>query len=170
MTIELTQLRQAALRSAGQSHRTLSEARAAGRKTAFLCHSHADQTFVVGVVQMPRDSGWQVYVDWLDASMPAVPDRTTASKIKSRILQADWFLFLATGNSMSSRWCPWEIGYADGTKPIERLIVIPTRDGYTTHGSEYLQLYRHLDLARGGRLAVFDPGASTGVLVENLRL
>lgn len=104
----------------------------------------------------------------MDATMPSVPDRTTATKIKNRIIQADWFLFLATSNSMSSRWCPWEIGYADGIKPIDRLIVIPTQEGYTTHGSEYLQLYRHIDFSRSGRLAVYDPGSNSGTFVENL--
>ncbi|RYG37410.1 MAG: toll/interleukin-1 receptor domain-containing protein [Burkholderiales bacterium] len=170
MPISFEQLQQASFRSSSQAYRTTREAKAAGRRTAFLCHSHADQALVKGVVQLLRETGWQVYVDWMDATMPAIPDRTTAATIKNRIIQADWFLFLATGNSMSSRWCPWEIGYADGVKPIERIIVIPTRERYTTHGNEYLQLYRHVDISRSERLAVYDPGETNGIFVENLAI
>ena len=170
MPVSYSQMRQASARAAGQSYRTLTEARSAGRRTAFLCHSHADQNLVKGIVQMLRDTGWQVYIDWLDASMPATPNRTTATTIKTRIIQTDWFLFLATANSMSSRWCPWEIGYADGKKPIDQIIVIPTSDGYTTHGSEYLQLYRHIDVSRVGKLAVYEPNATNGIFVEQLSL
>jgi hypothetical protein len=39
----------------------------------------------------------------------------------------------------------------------------------TTHGNEYLQLYRTLDSARVGGLAVWEPGDSqNGILVRNL--
>lgn len=170
MPISYQQLRQASLRGTRQDFRTISEAKSAGWRTAFLCHSHSDQMQVQGVVQMLREAGWLVYVDWMDAGMPDVPDRTTAARIKNRIVQTDWFLFLATRNSMSSRWCPWEIGYADGKKPIDRIIVIPTQEGYSTHGNEYLQLYRHIDVTALGRLAVFDPGEKRGVFVADLVL
>lgn len=71
---------------------------------------------------------------------------------------------------MSSRWCPWEIGYADGKKPIERIIVIPTRDGYNTYGNEYLQLYRHVGVTNLDKLAVFGPGEGLGTLLKELVL
>jgi hypothetical protein len=45
---------------------------------------------------------------------------------------------------MSSRWCPWELGYADGVKTHERIIMIPTQDGYASYGSEYLDLYTYI--------------------------
>lgn len=175
MAIRIEQLRQAAQRSVwqrtiGQSYRTIYEACNAGMRTAFLCHSHADQDLVRGIVQMLTESGWQVYVDWMDASMPAKPNRITAKKIKDRIVQADWFLFLATSNSMSSRWCPWEIGYADGTKPIDQIIVIPTEDSYSTYGSEYLDLYRRINWTEGGKLAVFNPTESQGIIMEHLHI
>ena len=77
--------------------------------------------------------------------MPAKPNRATAEKIKRRIKQLHWFLYLATANSSNSKWCPWEIGYADGIKNIERIIIIPTTDGNLNYGSEYLDLYRRVD-------------------------
>jgi hypothetical protein len=79
------------------------------------------------------------------------------------------FLFLATPNSVTSRWCPWEIGFADGNKPVERIIVIPTVDlTGTWHGNEYLQLYRSLDRDSVTGLVVRDPGKQQGVRVQSL--
>jgi hypothetical protein len=105
----------------------------------------------------------------MDGSMPSKPNRVTADKIKKRIRDLDYFLFLATSNSMDSRWCPWEIGYADPHKYPEKLLIIPTREGYSTHGSEYLELYRRIDLRRDGSLAAIDPGYTVGTELRNLR-
>lgn len=73
MPISYQELRQAAFRKTPQAFRTITEAKAAGRRTAFLCHSHADQTLVEGLVQMLREAGWLVYVDWMDTAMPSDP-------------------------------------------------------------------------------------------------
>lgn len=101
--------------------------------------------------------------------MPETPDRTTAAKIKMKIISLEYFLFLATENSMRSRWCPWEIGYADGKKALDKLLVIPTRDDAGRyHGNEYLQLYRRIDEAASGGLAAWEPGSSSnGVYLRN---
>lgn len=121
-----------------------------------------------GLVALLAEADWQVYVDWLDPVMPAVPDRETAEAIQERIRRADFFLFLATQNSRASRWCPWEIGYADGTKSIDRLLIVPTTDDDgTTHGNEYLQLYRHIDAVAGGGLGAF-PASGKGVHLRRL--
>ena len=86
MAIELSTLAEAARRTtATRSTVTIEEARTAGRKTVFLCHSHShshsDQTYVRGFVQLLRESGWDAYVDWMDGSMPASSNRTTASNM-----------------------------------------------------------------------------------------
>ncbi len=167
MTLRQSDLKAAAMRSTTQVTRSLGDATRVGEQTAFLCHSHADRELVLGTVQTLRSSGWNVYVDWADASMPPVPNATTASRIKERIVATNWFLFLATANSMGSRWCPWEIGYADGRKPIERILVIPTTDGHSTFGSEYLGLYRRIDRAVDGQLAAYTP-SNVGVYLRNL--
>lgn len=60
--------------------------------------------------------------------MPEEPNRETAGRIQAAIRNSDVFLFLATENSMSSRWCPWELGYADGVKPLDSIAVVPTKD------------------------------------------
>lgn len=139
-----------------------------GLQTVFLCHSHRDEQLVKGVITMLQEAGWRVYVDWADASMPEIPNRKTAEVIKQKIVALDYFLFLATANSMASRWCPWEIGYADGEKPIDRILMLPTTDGATTHGNEYLQLYRRVEMSTLNKLGVWLPGDDkNGVLLEN---
>ncbi|MFC3677764.1 toll/interleukin-1 receptor domain-containing protein [Ferrovibrio xuzhouensis] len=170
MPISYRDLRAAAPRIQ-QRYRSLYEARTAGAKSAFLSHSHLDQELVKGLVAKLQESGWLIYVDWADHTMPNRPNRETAKKIKDKILETTYFLFLATQNSMNSRWCPWEIGYADGTKSIENIFVIPTADDNgITHGNEYLDLYRRIDLTNvNNRLGAFNPTEVNGMFVENIR-
>jgi len=144
--------------SAGYStvRKSASEGRAQDKRTAFLCHSHLDADLAKGLQGYLARNGWEVYIDWEDATMPERPDRRTAEKIQSKIRDLEMFFFLATRNSMSSRWCPWEIGYADGVKR-DRILIIPTQDSQgNTHGNEYLELYRHLDTAQSGGVGSFD--------------
>jgi hypothetical protein len=160
VAIPLATLRQASLTESAVLAKA-QRVRKADQRTAFLCHSHKDSDYVLGFVAMLRDEGWDVYVDWEDASMPAVPDDETARKIKRRIETANFFLFLATPNSMASRWCPWEIGYADGVLPIEKVFVVVTSDNERQYGNEYLNLYPSIDLSDKGKLGAWSPGTST---------
>jgi TIR domain len=129
MPIAIDTLRQAASRFTAVKARTMAEARAQGLQTVFLCHSHQDDLLVKGVITLLAEAGWRVYVDWADASMPETPTPETAARIKQKIVDMNYFLFLATANSTSSRWCPWEIGYADGKKQIDRILILPTLEG-----------------------------------------
>jgi hypothetical protein len=169
MTITTNILRNAAARFSTTKSQSLTEAHALGMRTVFLCHSHLDKELVNGVVTLLKESGWRVYVDWADTSMPETPNRETASRIKQKIVDLDFFIFLATTNSTKSRWCPWEIGYADGRKPIDRILVLPTSDTTGTYGNEYLQLYRRIDMYQQNILAVWQPGDNkNGILINRL--
>jgi hypothetical protein len=169
MPISVNVLRSAAGRAAGPAIRSLREARSQSAKTAFLCHSHHDTDLARGLVTLLTEAGWRIYIDWADAEMPETPDRETAERIQQKIVELDFFLFLATANSMASRWCPWEIGYADGKKAVDRILLVRTTDGGRTHGNEYLQIYRHLDISNQDQLAVWRPGQTQGgILVKNL--
>lgn len=166
MALSQTDLRNASQR--GQLRKSFG--RLPGQRTAFLSHSHKDADLALGLQVVLREQGLDLYIDWQDASMPDRPNRETAARLQQRILIADFFLFLATSNSMSSRWCPWELGYADGKKPLDSILVVQTRDfAGNNYGSEYLDLYRHIDIATSGSLAAFKPNAPTaGVRVQNL--
>lgn len=151
-----------------KSDRALQDAQRLGRQTAFLSHSHKDRAMAKGVQAFLQSQGWDVYIDWEDAEMPSKPNRQTAARIKDKIVQLDWFLFLATQTSTVSRWCPWEIGYADGKKNIDRIVILPTSDGYSTYGNEYLDLYRHIAPSNLGDIRVFGPDR-TSVLLRDMR-
>lgn len=158
MAISQADLRAAANRSFGSPP----QFKRYGQKSAFLCHSHHDHQLAMGLQVALREQGLDLYIDWQDSTMPTTPNKETASKLRQRMVECDLFLFLATENSMNSRWCPWELGYADGRKQSNWITVVPTSDGYTTHGSEYLGLYRHIDKRNWGGYEVFAPGASYG--------
>jgi hypothetical protein len=66
--------------------------------------------------------------------MTSQPTRETAVRIQDRIRTCDWFLLFATANSMVSRWCPSELGYAGGQKQPDRIAIVPTFDATITRG------------------------------------
>lgn len=143
MTISQYDLRSAAARNISAKNQ---RSKSYLQKTGFLCHSHRDRELALGLQQWLKEQGIDLYIDWQDASMPEPPDVTTAVRIRSVIRGADVFLFLATSDSMASRWCPWELGFADGVKQNEQIAVISTRDASGNYyGNEYLQLYRRID-------------------------
>jgi len=145
------------------SYWTVSAAKRSGRQTAFLSHSHKDAELAKGVQGFLQAMGWDIYIDWQDTTMPEKPNRETADKIQEKIRNLDWFLFLGTQHSTASRWCPWEIGYADGVKPRNSIVVVPTADNHGSYGSEYLELYRWVSAVDGGGTGCFRQGPRLGV-------
>lgn len=170
MPISYRELRAAARRSERAVAATLNEADRGRVRTAFLCHSHYDEELARGFVALLADAGFDAYVDWLDDAMPSSPNRETARRLRARIASSDLFLFLATDRSVRSRWCPWEVGYADGVKAEDEIYVVPTSgDDGRSHGNEYLQLYRRLNWDQARRLRAYRPGRTDdGVLAAAL--
>lgn len=143
------------------------------RRSAFLCHSHKDEDLVKGLIVLFQELGIDLYVDWKDHNMPEKPNGQTAKTIQDRIKQTDLFLFLATGNSKESRWCPWEIGYADSS--LKRIYILPTSEGTSSYSNEYLELYPKIDLGESnsdGRsgYAVFQPDNTQGTWLSSSAL
>lgn len=132
-----------------------------GAKRGFLCHSHSDQQLALGLHQLLSEQGLDLYIDWQDSAMPPEPNKETALRIQGAIRQSDVFLFLATQNSMQSRWCPWEIGFANGCKNSDWVGIVQTSDSNGRfYGSEYLQLYRRVDsVPNMGGIYWFPPGS-----------
>lgn len=170
MPIKLAELESAASRIyRTRISESLDEAIRKKQQTAFLCHSHKDEELAKGLQVLLFENGWDVYIDWQDTTMPEKPDKTTARKIKNKISELDWFLFLATPNSTTSRWCPWEIGYADRAKAHDQIIIIPTTDhSGRWYGNEYLQLYRQISLGSSGNMFVFEEDYKNMKYVDQL--
>lgn len=173
-------IEQTILRSKSRGYSLLKEAREkaanaalSGLEMAFLCHSHDDEDLAKGLVVLFQELGVTLYVDWQDNTMPEKPNAETAARIQSKIIQSDVFLFLATAKSKASRWCPWEIGFADSSK--KKIYIIPTSDGYSSYGNEYLELYPKIDTGvyqidnRPGYF-VYQPNAVSGYAVANSQL
>lgn len=175
MAIKTRDLRSASIRSGRVVvAKSLNEAQAKNQQTAFLCHSHKDRELAKGLQVLMKENGWDLYIDWEDTELPSTPNKETANRIKTKIKTTDWFLFLATDNSTQSRWCPWEIGFADSTKGYDNILIIPTEDDYGAwYGNEYLQLYKKIDEGSDKQTsktgyAVFGAGANSGTWIADL--
>ncbi|MDR3326606.1 MAG: toll/interleukin-1 receptor domain-containing protein [Prevotellaceae bacterium] len=137
---------------AGYSQKSviLSEARSYSSKISsktsiFLSHSHNDSSYVENIVVLLRKMGVDVYVDWMDDSMPKETSGETAALLKRKIKENDKFVFLATNNSIESKWCNWEIGFGYAHKYINKIALFPLKDDSVDwKGNEYLQIYPYI--------------------------
>lgn len=148
--------------------RNLRSTRSTAEVSIFLSHSHKDRELALGLQRLLTSRGLILYLDWQDTDMPARPNRETADRIKARIGSSNYFLLLATANAMTSRWVPWEVGIADSRETSAHIIIVPVIDAHGTHGNEYLDLYRSLEIADSGAPAVFEPNQTRGRLVERV--
>jgi len=116
--------------------------------TVFLSHSHDDLTNgnYEKVIVFLRNCGVRVYIDSLDRSMPPFTNAETARKIKEQIKANKKFLFLASTNAISSKWCNWELGYGDAHKYIDNIALFPLiEDSGQWNGNEYLRIYPRIE-------------------------
>ncbi len=114
---------------------------------AFLSHSTKDEDLVTPAVQVLENHGAKVYTDKQDPALPPYTSEKTADILRDRIRQANRFVLLASINSKESRWVPWELGIADGTKNINRIAVFPIGEQRNERGWanwEYLGLYERI--------------------------
>jgi len=124
-----------------EQKRNESESKKASR-TIFLSHSHLDKTIVNKIGLLFSKLNTELYVDWLDKTLPETTNKKTANAIKAKIQECKHFLFLATYHGLRSKWCNWELGIADSIKSDGKLAILPieTKSGNWA-GNEYLNLY-----------------------------
>ena len=136
----------------------IKEAKTEAQITVFLSHSHKDRELAEGFQNILGEQGVSVYIDWQDSALPDSPNKKTAERLKQRIKELDLFILLATDNSLSSRWCPWEIGIADSSKEYDSILIVPiVEDSGEFKGNEYLQLYRRIEITSIGDLVILEP-------------
>ncbi|MBK9929580.1 MAG: toll/interleukin-1 receptor domain-containing protein [Saprospiraceae bacterium] len=83
-----------------------------------------------------------IYVDWGDPEMPQFTSASTAALIKKRIKDCNKFVVLFSTNAKDSKWVPWELGFADGIKPLSDIAILPIiRGNDNFNGVEYMDLY-----------------------------
>ena len=120
------------------------------RPMVFLSHKHDEQDILQDVVAFLKEEGDDVYVDWMDSSMPAYTNAETAHSLKQKIKIADKFILVATPNAINSKWCNWELGLGDAAKYKEHIALLPIDKTYETFkGAEYLAIYPYIDYEDG---------------------
>lgn len=110
----------------------------------FLSHSSKDKTLILGIKNFIEESGYTVYIDWIDDPQldRANVNSTTANVLRKRMRQSKFLVYVDSDNATTSKWMPWELGYFDGFKP-KKIGVLPIKnrnDGIYI-GQEYLGLY-----------------------------
>lgn len=113
----------------------------------FISHSFLDKNLIATLVSLFNELNYSVYVDWLnDLSL----DRNkvsskTASIIKTRIENCRGLAYVATNNIANSKWCPWELGLADGLHNGKSCILPIMKEANSFKGTEYLGLYPYIE-------------------------
>ena len=117
----------------------------------FISHSYLDKSLILSLVELFNKAGHSVYVDWINdpyLDRKAV-NRQTAELLRLRMNECKGLAYIATSNIVYSKWCPWELGYADGKKN-GRCVILPIlrTDSSTYKGQEYLGLYPYIDCTK----------------------
>lgn len=120
------------------------------RPMIFLSHKHDEHSILQDVIAFLKEEGVDVYVDWMDPSMPAYTNAETAHKLKQKIKVADKFILLATPNAINSKWCNWELGLGDTFKYPNNIALLPiNRNIEKFKSAEYLAIYPHIEYEDG---------------------
>ena len=111
--------------------------------TIFLSHKHDDLVNLKRVICILENLSSNVYLDWLDSSMPKITSGETAVKIKQRIAKQDKFILVASDAAIESKWCNWELGYGDAQKYEKgKIALFPIRQTVGKwKGNEYMSIY-----------------------------
>lgn len=111
----------------------------------FLSYRRKDFGYIKPIIGLLNAQGVSIYIDYLDDSLPATPDHTTASTLRERLKKCKKFILLATPNSKDSVWMPWELGMGDGFIGHEHTLVLPllTSENYWDE-REYYKVYGYI--------------------------
>lgn len=124
----------------------------------FISHSFMDKQLVEVLYKKFEESGYKVYIDWKESSLQ---DRENVSSETARILRERinnclGLSYIATGNIVNSKWCPWELGYADGKKNRAAILPILNNGSNEYNGVEYLGIYPYIDYAKNKKSGKYD--------------
>ena len=128
------------------------------RYDIFLSHSYLDRKRIISLVELFNKAGYSVYVDWIDDNQM---DRSkvgvdTAQTLRKRMESSLCLAYVATSNTTTSKWCPWELGYADGSKD-GRCCILPIMENANSYkGQEYLGLYPYIDYVNYNNSTKYD--------------
>src|SRR5437867_3730075 len=117
-------------------------------RDVFLSHSHADTRAVKVLARRwgPSGFGHTVYADFMDprlvgASRTGTMDAPLADHLRRMIRRCRIFVFVASANSATSGWMPWELGMAHGAIGRVHTYRMGTDAQLAFKRREYLKLY-----------------------------
>ena len=116
----------------------------------FLSHSYADREAVKGLADMlEKEFNFSVYLDWVvDAALDRTSvNKRTAEVLRNRLKHCKCLLYVTSHMSETSKWMPWETGYADGHNGKVAICPLVEGTGTRFNGLEYLSLYPYVDIA-----------------------
>lgn len=119
-------------------------AESTGEKDIFLSHSHKDNAYVAGVIELLKEFKASVYADLNDPSLPGTPSPTTARIIHLNIISCRRTIILVSPESCDSKWIPWELGLSDGLRGMQYTAILPINqsgDEEIWARREYIGLY-----------------------------
>lgn len=110
----------------------------------FLSYSSKDKEYINSIIDILESNNGQVYTDIQDNDLPQETNRETATELKRKIKKIPKTIVFVTTNSHLSKWIPWELGLADGSKNIEDIAIFPSEDKINDgewSNQEYLGIY-----------------------------
>lgn len=126
-------------------------------KQIFLSYRRKDNNYVKPIVEILKSLGANVYIDYLDDTLPEKPDTETASILRSRIQKSDKFILMATPNSSESKWIPWELGLGDGFIHFENVAILPiTNNSSSWSEQEFYSIYGYIEKANSKDKSKYD--------------
>ena len=118
-----------------------------GKYDLFISHSYMDRELVKVLYEKFEEAGYKLYIDWKEKTLQNRENVSaeTASQLKIRMNNCMGLSYIATSNIVNSKWCPWELGYADGKKNKAAILPITKDKVYEYKGLEYLGIYPYID-------------------------
>jgi hypothetical protein len=141
-------------------------------KQIFLSYRRKDSNYVKPIVEILKNLGANVYIDYLDDSLPEKPNTETAAILRDRIQKSDKFILMATPNSSDSKWIPWELGLGDGFVNYENVAILPiTQYSNSWTEQEYYSIYGYIEKANSTNnlrsdYAIFYPNKKPEWLID----
>lgn len=146
-----------------ESSRNIKTAASPSVVNVFLSYSSKDVELITSVKRFLGSLGVSVYIDLDDAKMPDRTSAATAARLVEQITDCNKFILLATTSSAQSRWVPWELGTAHGTRGIDSIALLGVqRTNRQWTGNEYFNIYPEIARSTTGNFIVVPAGGNRG--------
>jgi len=119
----------------------------------FLSHSskESDEAIEGTLSFFKIEFNAKVFVDRKDANLSGIPSTEAAPYLKENIIKIPKFVIMMSPDTYSSKWIPWELGLADGSKGYDKIaLYFVNQDGTDNIASkqEYFGLYPQMWFGR----------------------